>query len=71
MMAAAIIGNIVLFEGVFRDYVREEQEFSAFKESSIGCIDAVEFIPAGSCEIMEFRRIRFPSQSMMRRDRLS
>lgn len=71
MSAAAIIGNTVIFEGVFRGYVLEEQEFSVIKDLEVGCIDAMEFMPAGSCERMEFRTISFASQSMMRRDRLS
>ena len=70
MSAAAIIGNTVIFESVFRDHVREEHDI-VFKDVSVGCIDAVEFMPAGSCEFMELRFSSFACQSIVRRDRLS
>lgn len=71
MSAAAIIGNVVIFGSVFRDHVHEEQESSALTDLNVGCIDAVEFMPAGSCEFMELRFSSFACQSIVRRDRLS
>lgn len=71
MSAESIIGTIVIFESVFRGYVLEEQEFSAFKDLDIGCIDAVEFMPAGSCTCMQFPSFSFASQAISRRGWLS
>ena len=70
MSAAAIVGNVVVFEDIFQGHVRQEHE-GVLIDARIGCIDAVEFMPAGGCMRMDFYSSSFAAQSLLRRERLS
>ncbi|EGK71942.1 hypothetical protein METUNv1_01720 [Methyloversatilis universalis FAM5] len=70
MSAAAIIGNVVIYDDIFQGHVHQEHE-GVLIDARIGFIDAVEFIPAGGCMCMASYSWSFAAQSLLRRERLS